>query len=97
MHRITIRSAAVVLPLLAFAGCDAVNRVRGGADRAEAPVSASAGPLTLGLSTPGALTPGQEGVIRLSLANRGDTVARPVRVELQVPEWMEPMPPREGD
>lgn len=96
MHRIIIRSAAVLLPL-ALAGCDAVNRVRGGGDRAEAPVSANAGPLTLGLHTPGALVPGQEGVIRLSLANRGDTVAHPVRVELQVPEWMEPLPPREGD
>lgn len=96
MHRIIIRFAAL-LPLLALAGCDAVNRVRGGGDGAEAPVSANAGPLTLGMSTPGVLIPGQEGVIRLSLANRGDTVARPVRVELQVPEWMEPLPPREGD
>ena len=96
MHRITIRSAAVLLPL-ALAGCDAVNRVRGGGDRAEAPVSANAGPLTLGLHTPGVLVPGQEGLIRLSLTNRGDTVAHPVRVELQVPEWMEPLPPREGD
>ena len=76
MYRITIRSAAI-LPLLALAGCDAVNRVRGGGDRVEAPVSANAGPLTLGLHTPGVLTPGQEGLIRLSLTNRGDTVAHP--------------------
>lgn len=96
MHRIPFRFAAV-LPLLALAGCDAINRVRAGEDRAEAPVSANAGSLTLALHTPGALSPGQEGVIRLSLANRGDTVAHPFRVELQVPEWMEPLPPREGD
>ena len=93
MHRISPSAAALLL--LALAACDAVDRVRNrGADTS---TTAAAGPLTLGLHTPGALDHGEQGIIRVSLANRGDTAAHGVRIELQVPEWMEPMPPRAGE
>lgn len=86
-----------MLPLVS-SGCDAID---GTPDRPPpvdpAAASASAGGLTLGLETPGPLQPGQEGVIRLSLTNRGDTVPRGMRLDLLVPAWMEPMPPRPGD
>lgn len=78
--------------------CEIVDRVRNrGAAVETAANSASAGGLTLGLQTPGVLRPGEEGVIRLSLTNRSDTVPRGVRLDLLVPGWMEPMPPRPGD
>jgi hypothetical protein len=95
MHRI-LTPAAVVL-LLAAGACDAIDRARGRDTATEPTVSANAGPLTLGLHTPGALDHGEEGIIRVSLMNRGDTAAHGVRVELQVQEWMEPMPPRVGE
>jgi hypothetical protein len=90
----------VAVPLLLLSGaCDQIDRVRGREQQAPPPpaASATAGPLMLGLTTPGAIAHGEEGILRLTLSNRGDTVARGVRVELLVPEWMEPMPPRPGD
>ncbi len=57
----------------------------------------AAGTLTLGMQTPGVLRPGVEGTVLLSLTNRGDTVARNIRLQMLVPGWMEPIPPRPGD
>jgi hypothetical protein len=97
MHRNAILAAALLLILPA---CDAIDRARGRRADTEPTVSAQAGPLTLGLHTPGALSPGEEGIIRVTLSNRGDTGAHELQgmhVEVYVPEWMEPMPPRMGD
>jgi hypothetical protein len=92
------RIALLALPLLlALSACDAIERARERRAPQEPTVSADAGPITLGLHTPGALAPGEVGIIRVSLTNRGDTLAHGMRVELFVPEWMEPMPPRVGD
>jgi hypothetical protein len=94
MHRIAILAVPL---LLALSACDAIERARERRAPQEPTVSADAGPITLGLHTPGALAPGEVGIIRVSLANRGDTLAHGMRVEVYVPEWMEPMPPRVGD
>lgn len=97
MHRSGQYFCATAL-LLTSSACDAPDRVRNrGLAVDTAAVSASAGGLTLGLQTPGVLRPGEEGVIRISLANRSDSVPRNIRLELLVPAWMEPMPPRAGD
>lgn len=98
-----LHGVPVVLVLAAAAGlsgCDAVDRARSRlstpADTVVPAVSTGSG-LTLGLQTPGLLRPGQEGLLRLSVTNRSDTVAAHVRVELFVPGWVEPLPPRAGD
>ena len=97
MHRLARTVCATAL-LLIHPACDAVDRVRNrGVTTESAAASASFGGLTLGLQVPGVLRPGEEEVIRVSLANRGDTVPRGVRLDLLVPAWMEPMPPRTGD
>lgn len=93
-----IWSVCTAMLLFVGSGCEVVDRVRNRGVAADtAASSASAGGLTLGLQTPGVLRPGEEGVIRLSLTNRSDTVPRGIRVDLLVPGWMEPMPPRPGD
>jgi hypothetical protein len=84
--------------LLAFPACKIVDRVqdRGApADTAAAAATAS-GPLVLRLESPGVLRPGQEGTVRVSIANRGDSVPQGVRLELFVPGWLEPVAPRAG-
>jgi hypothetical protein len=87
------------LLVVALPGCDQVDRLRGERAPAEPAAAAprDAPPLSLGLHTPGSVRHGDEGLVRLTVVNRGDTIARGIRVELLVPEWMEPMPPRPGD
>lgn len=58
---------------------------------------ATGGGLMLGLQMPGALRPGSEGVVRVSLTNRGDTTVHNVALDLLVPGWVEPVAPRLGD
>ena len=88
--------------LLVSAGCEAVDRVRNrgvGVDTLAvvAPAAAAAGPLTLGMHAPGVLRPGLEGTVNVSVTNRGDTLAQAIRLELLLPAWMEPAPPRPGE
>jgi hypothetical protein len=93
------------LVLIVWAGvafttaCDTVERVRGRASKAttDTVLTATGSGLALGLQAPPALRPGDEGLIRLSLTNQTDTAISHVRLELIVPAWVEPMPPRVGD
>lgn len=59
-------------------------------------VAAYDGPLVLQLETPAVLRPGEEGAVRVSVTNRGDTVANGVRLDLFVPGWIEPAVPEPG-
>ncbi len=79
-------SVGGVLLLLVMGACDLVERVRG--DRAT-----TAGGLALGMEAPGALRPGGEGIIRVSVTNRGEEVASGFRLELVIPEWVEAVLP----
>jgi hypothetical protein len=90
-------TAGLAAAVLLLAACDQVDALRGRRATAEPPPAPATAPLALGLQAPGAIEHGQEGVIRISLTNRGDTLAQGVRLELLVPTWMEPMPPRPGD
>lgn len=86
-----------VLPLLLvvlLAACDAVDRMRG---RADQQATAAAGGLALALQIPGMLRAGEEGTVRLSLTNRGDSIPDNLRLDLIIPDWMELAPPRPGD
>ena len=80
-------------------GCDAVDRARSrfGTTTTDTIVTATGSGLALGLQAPPTLRPGDEGVLRLSLTNLTDTAVSHVRLELIVPGWAEPMPPRIGD
>ena len=92
---ITIIGAAIT----ATAGCDAVERVRTrfGATTTDTVMTTTGSGLALGLQAPGALGPGAEGTIRLTLTNNTDTAVSNVRLELIVPDWVDPMPPRPGE
>lgn len=84
--------------LLVGSGCEVVDRGRNrGTDADTSAASAAAGPLTLGMQTPGVLRPGLEGTVLLSLTNRGDSIARGVGLEMLVPAWIEPIAPRPGE
>jgi hypothetical protein len=84
--------------LAATAACDAVDRARSRFAPAEPPEVVTTGSgLALGLQTPGVLRPGEEGTLRLSITNRTDSVVHRIRLELIIPGWAEPMPPRLGD
>ncbi|CAN5872737.1 hypothetical protein BH23GEM7_BH23GEM7_20750 [soil metagenome] len=77
--------------------CEFVDRTRGREVAVDtAAVSTTAGVLALGMEVPGMLRPGEEGVVRLSLTNRGDTIAHGMRLDLLVPGWMEPLTPEPG-
>ena len=94
----TACTACVLLLITATSACEVVDRVRNRGDAAEIDgPSVTAAGLTLGLQIPGMLQRGQEGTIRLSLTNRGDTIPRNVRLDLIVPAWMEMAPPRPGE
>ncbi|MDQ3388582.1 MAG: hypothetical protein M3483_03670 [Gemmatimonadota bacterium] len=86
--------------VLASSACDVLERVT---DRRSTVVvdttgvSASAGGFLLSMQMPGVLGASQEGIVRLSLTNRGDTVPRGVTLDLLLPLWIEPVPPRPGD
>jgi hypothetical protein len=98
---ITIRTIwiSTVLAALSFvAACEAVDRARSRLATPDTIVAGGAGSgLALGMQLPGALPPGAEGIVGLSVANRTDTTISHVRLELIVPGWVEPMPPRPGD
>lgn len=89
---------ATLLLLGAAAGCDSVADWRsqlGTTDTLAVPGSGSG--LMLGLQASGTLRAGEVGVLRIAVTNHSDTLARNVRLELIVPGWAEPMPPRAGD
>lgn len=89
---------AILAALLALPACDAVDRARsqfGTTDTVS--VAATGSGVMLGLQAPGMLRAGEEGVLRLSVTNRSDTTATHISLELIVPAWAEPMPPRAGD
>jgi hypothetical protein len=97
-HHTTI-CATLFAVVVSFAGCDAVERARGrfGTTTTDTIVTATGSGLALGLQVPPTLRPGDEGVVRLSLTNLTDTAVANVRLELIMPGWAEPMPPRIGD
>lgn len=88
-------TATLLLLLGTVAGCDTIERVRGGQGQEQ--TSATAGGLSLALQLPGVLRAGEEGTVRVSLTNRGDSVPRGIRLDLIVPGWLELAPPRPGD
>jgi len=92
-------SALAALTLVvSLASCDTIDRARAGPAQTDvAGVVATGSGLMLGLQVPSALDAGSEGIVRLSVTNRTDTIASHIRVELMVPGWVEPMPPRQGD
>jgi hypothetical protein len=93
-----IRRVAAVAALLVLPACDTVDRARSQLGTTDTISVASTGSgVMLGLQAPGMLRAGEEGVLRLSLTNRTDTTAMHIRLELIVPAWAEPMPPRPGD
>jgi hypothetical protein len=94
----TLSSIALLAALALLPACDAAERVRARfvtTDTMAAIVTGSG--LMLGLQAPGQLRQGEEGMVRLSLANQSDSVVTRIRLELIVPGWLEPMPPRQGD
>jgi hypothetical protein len=96
MTRWAIRSCLLLL-VAAASGCEVVDKVRERARGGGGEETASGGGMMLGLQVPGTLSAGQEGSVRLSLTNRGDSVPRNLRLDLLVPGWMELAPPRPGD
>lgn len=93
-----IPTLMVVTTLLAVTGCEAVDRARsqfGTTDTVS--VAATGSGVMLGLQAPGMLRVGEEGVLRLSVTNSTDTTATDIGLELIVPAWAVPMPPRVGD
>lgn len=95
----TVLVTVFVAGMATTAGCDAVERARTrfGKETTDTVMTATGSGLALGLQAPGALQPGDEGVLRLTLTNHTDTAVSNVRLELIVPEWVEPMPPRAGE
>jgi hypothetical protein len=88
----------VLALVLAMPACEAIDRARAGTAPAETPAAVATGSgLMLGLQAPGFLGAGDEGVVRVSVTNQSDTIASHVRLELVVPGWVEPIPPRPGD
>lgn len=94
-----IRYVGAVVLLLVGSGCDYIDRARnGGATPVDTSgVTATAGGFLLAMQMPGAIAEGGEGTVRLSLTNRGDTVPRGVTLDLLMPLWVEPLPPRPGE
>ena len=97
MRRRTLRLRVFVL-LLVCSACDVVDRVRGRGEAADtSSVPARAGTLRLAMQAPSVLRPGMEAALIVSVTNPGDTVPRGIRLDLLVPAWLEPLPPRLGD
>jgi hypothetical protein len=88
-----------LLPLLlVFSGCEAVDRARSRLTTVDTiPGAARGSGLALGLQVPGVIRPGEEGALRVTVTNRSDTIVSGIRVELIVPGWVDPLPPRIGD
>jgi hypothetical protein len=84
--------------LLVLTGCEAVDQARTRFTSVDTVAGVARGSgLTLGLQVPGLMRPGEEGALRMTVSNRSDTIASGIRVELIVPGWVEPLPPRAGD
>jgi hypothetical protein len=97
-HGGRIRSVAAMAALLTLPACDTVDRARSQFGTTDTVSVAGTGTgVMLGLQAPGMLRTGEEGVLRLSVTNRTDTTATNLHLELIVPAWAEPMPPRPGD
>jgi hypothetical protein len=93
-----VRGVAAIAALLALPACDTVDRARSQLGTTDTISVASTGSgVMLGLQAPGMLRTGEEGVLRLSVTNRTDTTATNIHLELIVPAWAEPMPPKPGD
>jgi hypothetical protein len=89
---------SVLALLLTLPACDLVDGVRARTAHPDTLAAVAMGSgLLLGLQVPGALAAGEEAVVRLSVTNRSDTIASRIRIELVVPGWLDPMPPRAGD
>lgn len=98
VHRQAL-TATLLVAVAVTSGCDAVERARsriGTTDTIAAPVATGSG-LMLGLQSPGTLRPGDEGALRVAVTNHTDTVVSRVHLELFVPGWVDPMPPRPGE
>jgi hypothetical protein len=92
------RALIVLVVLSSAAGCDTVDRARdrfGTTDTLT--VAATGSGLMLGLQAPGMLRAGEEGVLRLSVTNRSDSTVARILLELIVPDWAVPVPPRPGE
>lgn len=99
-----MNTARGILPLMvliavsAVPGCDVVDQARdrfGTTDTLS--VAGSGSGLMLGLQAPSMLRAGDQGLLRLSVTNRSDTTVARIRLELIVPGWAVPMPPRPGE
>ncbi|CAN5875448.1 hypothetical protein BH23GEM9_BH23GEM9_07890 [soil metagenome] len=99
--RIAPAALTLLAVLLIAPSCDSVDRARSrfGTTTTDtlSVVTTSGSGLMLALHAPGVLRAGEEGVLRVSVSNRSDTTARNIRLELIVPGWAEPSPPRLGD
>lgn len=99
MHTAYGIPALIVLVMFStISGCDAVDQARdrfGTTDTLT--VAGSGSGLMLGLQAPATLGAGEEGILRLSVTNRTDTTVAQIRLELMVPGWAVPMPPRPGE
>lgn len=96
-HR-SVLSLALLTVVPALPACDMVDRARdrfGTTDTLS--VEASGSGLMLGLQAPPTLAAGEEGLLRLAVTNRSDTTMSHLRLELIVPGWAVPTPPRHGD
>lgn len=88
----------VVALLLVVPGCDEMDTLRSRFGTTDTLTVDMAGTgLMLSLQSSGMLRAGQEGVLRVSVTNRSDTIVSDIRLELVVPEWIEPMTPRPGE
>jgi hypothetical protein len=93
-----ILTLIVLVMLSTVSGCDAVDRARDRFGTTDTLTVAAAGSgLMLGLQAPGRLRAGGEWILRLSVTNRSDTTVSQIRLELIVPGWAVPMPPRPGE
>jgi hypothetical protein len=87
----------VLAALSTVPGCDAIDRARDRFGTTDTLAVAGGSGLMLGLQAPGVLRAGEEGILRLSVMNRSDTTVAQIRLELIVPGWAVPMPPRPGE
>ena len=93
-----ILALAVLAVLSAVPACEVVDRARdrfGTTDTLT--VEGNGSGLVLGLQAPPMLRAGEEGLLRLTVANRSDSTVTHLRLELIVPGWVVPVPPRAGE
>lgn len=83
--------------LSTVSACDMIDRARDRFGTIDTLAVAGGSGLMLGLQAPGMVRAGEEAVLRLAVANRSDTTVTRIRLELIVPGWAVPMPPRPGE